>query len=129
MILGVGIDIVDIERMERILARRGERFVRRVFTPSEERYCSAARRPALHFAARFAAKESLLKSLGRGLGAGGFREIEVVREKGGRPAIRLSGKIRDVAAAAGVEVFHLSLSHTDTSAVAMVIAEGGGGES
>jgi holo-[acyl-carrier protein] synthase len=121
MILGVGVDIIDVERIQSALdnPRTGERFRLRVFTEEEVAYCTRRRNAAESFAARFAAKEAMMKALGR---AHGWREIEVIRGKGA-PTLRLHGRAQQHAAALGMERIHLSLSHTATLAIAYVIAE------
>ena len=121
MIIGVGVDIIDVARIQAALAhaRTGERFRTRVFTDDEIAYCGRRRNAAESFAARFAAKEAMMKALGR---AYGWREIEVVRADG-PPTLRLHGRAQERAAQLGVHHVHLSLSHTATLAIACVIAE------
>ena len=110
--------------MAQIIARWGNRFVDRVFSPGEVEYCHKRALPAMHYAARFAAKESLLKSLGIGLGMGlALRDIEVLNDERGRPAVRLQGKAQGMLQDLGVSVAHLSMSHTQDSAMAVVILE------
>jgi holo-[acyl-carrier protein] synthase len=125
MIVAIGTDIVEIARIERALdnARTGDRFRRRVFTPREIDYCTKRPRYAQSFAARFAAKEAVMKVLGTGFGEGiGWQEIEVVRKED-RPAVVLSGRARKRANELHINRWHLSLSHTDTNAIAYVVAE------
>ena len=121
MIIGVGVDIIDVARIQAALdhPRTGTRFRQRVFTDEEIAYCGRRRNAAESFAARFAAKEAMMKALGR---AYGWREIEVVRA-GGPPTLRLNGRAQERAAQLGVRRIHLSLSHTATLAIAYVIAE------
>ena len=121
MILGTGIDIVDIARIRAALEhpRTGERFRDRVFTREETAYCSRRRNAYESYAARFAAKEAMMKALGR---AFGWLEIEVARGDG-PPEIRLLGRAQERAAALGIRRLHLSLSHTATLAIASVLAE------
>lgn len=121
MILGVGVDIIDVERIQAALghARTGERFRTRVFTTEEIAYCMRRRNAAESFAARFAAKEAMMKALGR---AYSWREIEVIRGKGA-PSLRVHGRAQERAQALGIRRIHLSLSHTATLAIAYVIAE------
>ena len=121
MIIGVGVDIIDVERIQAALshARTGERFRARVFTAEESAYCGRRRHAAESFAARFAAKEAMMKALGH---AYGWREIEVIRADG-PPTLRLHGRAQERAAQLGVRHIHLSLSHTATLAIAYVIAE------
>jgi holo-[acyl-carrier protein] synthase len=120
-VIGVGVDIIEIERVRLAADRGGERFIRRVFTDAEAAYCLGRRYPARHLAARFAAKESVIKALRVPPGVGWlWRDIEVVRG-GGPPSIRLSGRALERARALGVAASHLSISHSDTHAVAMVV--------
>ena len=125
MIVAIGTDIVDIARIQRALddSRTGGRFRRRVFTPGEIDYCAGRAHSAQSFAARFAAKEAVMKALGTGFGDGiGWHQIEVDR-KDERPAVLLSGKARERAKELHITRWHLSLSHTDTYAIAYVVAE------
>jgi holo-[acyl-carrier protein] synthase len=126
MILGIGIDIVEVARIRAALVnpRTGGRFRERVFTETEIAYCSRRRNGHESFAARFAAKEATMKALGHGFGQGiGWREIEVVRGDGA-PSVRLYGGAQQYADALGVRRVHLSLTHTADLAIAYVIAEG-----
>lgn len=125
MILGVGVDLTSVKRIAGFLERWGGRARRRCFTEGEEAYCDARKKPETHFAARFAAKEALAKALGTGLSHGvSWKEIEVVREPGGRPGIVLHGTTRRVAKDMGVERIHLSLGHEADMAIAFVTLEG-----
>jgi holo-[acyl-carrier protein] synthase len=126
-IIGTGIDTIEVERVERAIARplTGNRFRARVFTEREIAYCEARGRGRFQsYAARFAAKEAAMKALGTGWNRNvGWNEIEVVRERGQAPTIKLTGKAAAFAARRKIERFHLSLSHTEASAIAHVIAE------
>ncbi len=124
MILGTGVDLVEIVRIERAIVRFGERFLRRVFTPDEIRYCQSRRHSAEHFAVRFAAKEAVAKALGLAT-PGGIRwqEIEVVRQDTGKPDVKLRGNAKATADQLGLHHLHLSLSHTATHALAFAVAE------
>ena len=120
--IGVGIDAVEVDRFRGVLARRsGMRD--RLFTADEVAYASSANDPTERLAARFAAKEAVMKVLGVGLGAVAFREIEVVRHRSGRPLLQLHGRAAELAVDAGVERWHVSLTHTATMAEAVVVAE------
>jgi holo-[acyl-carrier protein] synthase len=121
MIVGVGVDIIEVDRICRALAnpRTGERFRERVFTEQERAYCSRKRNAGESFAARFAAKEATMKALGR---AFAWQEIEVWRQTGA-PSVKLHGRALAEADSLGVRRLHLSLSHTALSAVACVVAE------
>jgi holo-[acyl-carrier protein] synthase len=127
-ILGTGLDMIEVERVERALTRprTGERFRDRVYTEREVAYCESRGRPRYQsYAARFAAKEAVMKAMGTGWNRYvGWREIEVVRERGHAPTIVLSGKAAEYARRRRIAAFHLSITHTDASAVAHVIAEG-----
>lgn len=126
VIVGVGIDLASVRRMERVLERRGERARLRFFTAAESARCAAARSPAESFAARFAAKEAFYKALGTGVGgAGGWTEVEVVSAPSGAPSLRLSGRAERAAAERGVSRIHLALTHTGDTAAAVVVLEGG----
>ncbi|HNX97922.1 MAG TPA: holo-ACP synthase [Candidatus Aminicenantes bacterium] len=123
MIFGIGIDQLDIARMDR-LVRGDDGFVARVFTAEETRYCHSQHTPAQHFAARFCAKEAFFKALGTGWRHGmGWTEVEVVRDELGRPEINLAGKAAQVFRQLGLTRIHLSLTHTGSTATAMVVVE------
>jgi holo-[acyl-carrier protein] synthase len=127
-ILGTGIDIIEVERIERALNRvvTGERFRKRVFTAGEIRYCESRGRPRYQsYAARFAAKEAAMKAMGTGWNRNvGWAEIEVVRERGKAPTIALHGKTAEFARRKNIARFHLSITHSARHAIAQVIAEG-----
>jgi holo-[acyl-carrier protein] synthase len=123
VVVGVGVDLCEVDRMRRVLARTPG-FEVRVYTDDEQAYCRARRDPAERFAARFAAKEAVLKAMGVGLGACAFREIEVVRAESGAPSLVLHGAAAGLAADRGIAQWHVSLSHTSTVAEALVIAMG-----
>ncbi len=124
-LLGIGLDLVEIDRFRSILERSGEKFLERVFTAGERAYCLAAKDPAPSLAARFAAKEAVAKAFGTGIGeAMAMREIEVVRTESGAPEIRLHGTAAATAQARGVTQIWLSLTHTATTAAAQVVIGG-----
>ena len=119
---GIGVDIVEIGRMEAILAKTPS-FARRVFTEEERAYCDASARPAIHYAARFAAREAVLKALGTGFSDGiGFKDVSVTRDAQGRPIALLTGRANEVARELGIIEVALSLSHTAGLAVANAMA-------
>jgi holo-[acyl-carrier protein] synthase len=120
-LLGVGTDLVEIERF-RLAMQRRERLPERLFSDDERAYGFRHRDPAPRFAARFAAKEAVMKALGVGLGAFKLRDVEVVRQRSGAPVIALYGKAAELAAAQGVTEWRLSLTHTDLVAMAVAIA-------
>ncbi len=124
MIVAVGVDSIDIARIERLWRAGGERFLRRVFTEPETSYCLGRAHAAESLAARFAAKEAAMKCLGTGWGCGiGFRQIEVVRAANGAVALRLAGAAAARASDLAIRRFHVSLTHTGTVASAFVVAE------
>ena len=124
MIVSTGVDLVDLARIERTLDEQGDRFLRRVFTPAETAYCQGLAQPVPSLGARFAAKEAVMKCLGTGWAQGvGWTQIEVERDEAGAPSVTLSGRAAEVAAERGIARIHLSLSHTDTAAIAMAVAE------
>jgi holo-[acyl-carrier protein] synthase len=120
-VVGVGVDLCEVDRMRRTLARTPG-FADRVYTEAEQDYCRRRRDPAERFAARFAAKEAVLKALGAGIGSCSLRDIEVVRAESGAPSLVLHGRAAALAADCGVTAWHLSLTHTATLAEAIAIA-------
>ena len=125
MIIGTGVDICEVPRIADSIARWGERFLRRIFTEHEIRYCQSKKNSAERFAARFAAKEAAMKALGTGVAFGvAWTNIEVGHAPGGRPILRLTGKTGEIASKLGVKRISLSLTHTEITAMAMVIFEG-----
>ena len=120
--IGVGVDAVDVERFRAVLSRTPS-VIGRVFTPGERAYAEQAADPIPHFAVRYAAKEAAMKALGVGLGSFGFHDVEVVRAPWGTPTLEITGRAAERAAEQGVTRWHLSLTHTKLSAVAVVIAE------
>lgn len=125
MIVGVGIDLCSVERMRRALERHEGRFEAKVFTQAERAYCRARAQPALHFAARFAAKEALLKALGVPPGLS-WHELAIDSGPGGAPSFSLGGEAAAAAARLGATRLHLSMTHTDETAAAVVVAERAG---
>ena len=122
MILGVGVDLTPVSRMEKAMAAHPERLEARLFTDGERAYCRAKASAAQHFAARFAAKEALLKALHVPEGLR-WHELEVVNDGEGAPTFRLSGNAAAAAQKLGVNKVHLSITHADDSAMAFVVAE------
>ena len=126
MILGSGIDLVEIGRIQQSLERYGQRFLNRVYTSAEQAYCLRKRKAAESLAARFAAKEAAAKALGTGISRGvNWLEIEVTREPGGRPTLRFHGRAAEIAARLGVVHAALSITHTSDLSMANVILEDG----
>src|ERR1700722_8836365 len=124
-IVGVGVDAVDLDRFRRVLDRR-TRMADRLFTGGGGAYAQAGTHPVPRFSTRFAAKEATMKALGVGLGAFPFSDVEVVRHGLGAPSLVLHRSALRRAEHAGVVRWHLSLTHTDHVAMAMVVAEGRG---
>lgn len=126
MIVGSGIDLIEIGRIQHSVDRYGEHFLDKIFTAGEKAYCLRKRNAAESLAARFAAKEAAAKALGTGISRGvTWREIEVVRELGGRPSIVYHGRAREIADRLGVRNTALSLTHTADLAMASVVVEDG----
>src|ERR1700726_3251584 len=124
MIVGTGIDIAEVPRIAESIRRFGERFIRRVFTDGEIRYCDSKANRFERYAARFAAKEAAMKALGTGWNHGvRWRDCEVTRMPGGRPTLSFHGKAGEFAAKLGVKNVTLSISHTEEQAIAQVILE------
>ena len=121
MAASIGVDMLEIARMERVIKRRPS-FLKRVFTDEERAYCNSCARPAEHYAARFAAREAVLKALGTGFAEGiGFKDVSVTNDEWGKPIAVLSGRAAEVAAERGVQEVALSLSHTRDVAVANAV--------
>ncbi len=124
-IAGIGIDIVEIARIEAMLARQGERILQRLFTAEEQRYCGAMREPARGYAARFAAKEAVSKAFGTGIGADcGWLDLAIAHNPAGKPILTLHAAAAAFAERAGIREVLLSLSHSEHYAVAQAIAVG-----
>jgi holo-[acyl-carrier protein] synthase len=122
-IVGIGTDIVEVVRVAHMIDRHGEMFLTRVFTQGEIRYCRARRKANEHFAARFAAKEAVLKCLGTGMAKGlSWTEIEVGNEAGGQPSVKVHGATRELAQRKNVSEFLISLSHCRHYATAFATA-------
>lgn len=124
MIIGIGTDLIEVERIQASFRRFGEQFLQRVYTPAEVTYCMARKTGAESLAARFAAKEAGAKALGTGISRGvGWRELEVHRLPGRAPELRLHGRAAEIADSLGITGLSLSLTHTRGFAMAVVIAE------
>jgi holo-[acyl-carrier protein] synthase len=121
-VIGVGIDAVEVARFRTVLARTPA-MSERLFTPDELAYATKAKDPTERLAARFAAKEAVLKAMGVGLGACGWHDIEVVRAESGAPSLVLTAAAAELAAERGVQRWHLSLTHTTILAEAIAICE------
>ena len=124
MIVGTGVDISEVPRIQDSIARFGQRFLHRVFTEGEIKYCDSKVNRTERYAARFAAKEAAMKALGTGWNHGvRWRDIEVTRLPGGRPTLAFHGKAAEFAAKLGATNVALSLTHTEDEAFAQVILE------
>lgn len=123
-IAGIGIDLVEIPRLERVISRWGERISRRLFTDKERESCSARARPGQCLAGSLAAKEAFFKALGTGKAHGmAWKEVEVERQEGTPPAIRMSGRTEEIFKAKGMGKIWLSLSHEGCWSIAMVVID------
>jgi len=123
MIKGCGVDIIEIDRIARAMQKPG--FIQRIFTADEQQLLHG--RPVQSWAARFAAKEAVMKALGCGWRQGvTFQDIVILRDQNGKPVVELRGKAREIARAQGVAAVHLSLSHNRSAAVAYAVSVGGG---
>jgi holo-[acyl-carrier protein] synthase len=124
-VLGIGVDLVECERIQHSLDRFGDRFLKRVFTEGEIAYSNSMKFPARHLAARFAAKEAVSKAFGTGIGkAMGWREIDVQKKPSGEPFLVFRGGAEKLATDRGVTHALITLSHTDHHAMAMIVLEG-----
>ncbi|MBZ5644682.1 MAG: holo-ACP synthase [Acidobacteriia bacterium] len=124
MIVGLGVDITEVDRIAAAIARSGALFLKRIYTPAEIAYCEKHRNRAERFAGRFAAKEAAMKALGTGWARGvRWVDIEVVREPSGKPTLKLSGASQEIAHGLGVKHIALTITHTGNTALAQVIFE------
>jgi holo-[acyl-carrier protein] synthase len=125
MILGMGVDIAEVERMKGVIERQGERFLRRVFTEREIAYCEKGKNSYERYAGRFAAKEAAMKALGTGWRRGvRWVDLEVVRLESGQPKLVLKGEAKKIAEGMGVKHIAISITHTAKEGMAQVIFEG-----
>lgn len=125
MIAAIGVDLVEVQRIELSIQRFGERFLKRVFTDAERQYCESKANASERFAARFAAKEAAMKALGTGWTGGvTWRDLEVARAPSGKPSLVLHGIAKQRASELGFRRLELSLTHTHEYAMAQVVAEG-----
>src|SRR5688572_11496158 len=125
MVVGIGIDVIQNERIRESITKFGPRFLNRIYTETEIAYCNKCADPGIHFAARFAAKEAGFKALGTGWAAGvKWKDIEVERLQSGKPELRLHGEALAKATQAGAKQFFVSLTHDQLVSCAVVILEG-----
>ncbi len=124
MILGIGVDLCEVDRMEAAIARHGERFLNRIYTEAERAYCDSKPNRMERFAGRFAAKEAAMKAIGTGWRRGvGWRDFEVARAASGQPVIVLRGEAGKIAAQMGVRRALVSITHIKSMAMAQVLLE------
>ena len=124
MIVGMGIDVEEVERVKGAIERQGERFLKRIFTEKEQAYCEQFKDKYERYAGRFAVKEAAMKALGTGWRRGvRWVDLEVVRETSGRPTLAISGEAAKIAKQIGVKSVALSITHTESQALAQVIFE------
>src|SRR5947207_15596617 len=124
MIIGMGIDVEDVERVKGAMERQGERFLRRIFTQKEQAYCEQFRDKYERYAGRFAVKEAAMKALGTGWSRGvRWVDIEILRRPGSRPMLELKGEARKIADRLGVKNIAISITHTSKQATAQDIFE------
>jgi holo-[acyl-carrier protein] synthase len=125
MIVGLGIDVAEVKRIGEVIEAQKERFLRRVYTPDEVAYCEQFKNRYERYAGRFAVKEAAMKALGTGWSRGvRWVDVEVVRQRGGRPMLALKGEAKKIADAMGVKNIAISITHTAEQAFAQVIFEG-----
>jgi holo-[acyl-carrier protein] synthase len=125
MIVGMGVDIAEVGRIQGAIERHGEVFLKRIYTPGEREYCEGFKNKYERYAGRFAAKEAAMKALGTGWRRGvRWVDLEVVRETSGRPTLAIAGEAAKIAEEIGVKSVALSITHTGNLALAQVIFEG-----
>ena len=123
-IVGLGTDLVEVPRFRLAMQRRGDRLLERLFSDAEREYAAKQKDPSKSLSARFGAKEAVMKAMGVGLWKFKLRDIEVARAKSGAPSVTLHGRAAEMAAERGIVEWHLSLTHTETTALAVAIAVG-----
>lgn len=123
MIAGVGTDLVEIARIQNAI-EKNPHFMERVYTKEEIAYCQRKKNPWQSFAARFAAKEAVSKAFGTGIGPVGLTEIEIRNKSNGQPEVVLHGKAQAMADSRNIQRVHVSLSHSETYAMATAVLEG-----
>ncbi|MEI6176083.1 MAG: holo-ACP synthase [Verrucomicrobiota bacterium] len=122
-VFGIGIDVVEVERIASSITRHGDAFLDKIFTPAERKYCESRKIPAIHYAARFAAKEAVAKALGTGIGRNaGLHDLEILHDPQGAPKLHLGGAAEAFAKAHGITDIQISLTHTQQYAAANAIA-------
>lgn len=125
ILLGIGIDVVEVDRVKSSMDEFSEKFLSRIFTAKERKYCARQKRPEIHFAARFAAKEAISKAFGTGIGKDvGWLDMEITRRESGEPEVTLSGAAKGLAATRGVTQVMVSLTHAQHYAAANAVIMG-----
>ena len=125
MVVGIGLDLAEVDRIEAAIAKHGERFLTRVYTEAERKYCESKPNKFERFAGRFAAKEAAMKAIGTGWKRGvAWREFEVMRAPSGQPIMMFHGKAAEIAHALGVKKALVTITHSEKSAIAQVLLEG-----
>ena len=124
MIVGIGIDLIEVDRIQAIYARHRQRFVQRILTPAEQLYVMRHADPSQRLAGRWAAKEAAFKALGTGLAGGiAWKDAEILNEESGKPVVYFHGKALERAKKLGATLFHVTITHSNTLAMAQVILE------
>jgi holo-[acyl-carrier protein] synthase len=124
VIVGMGIDVAEVDRIRAVVEAQAERFLKRVYTPAEVAYCEQFKNKYERYAGRFAVKEAAMKALGTGWSRGvRWVDVEVVRQRGGRPTLKLKGEAKNIADRLGVKHIAVSITHTAEQAFAQVIFE------
>lgn len=124
MILGIGTDVIEVRRIREAIEKYGDRILKRLFTATEIEYCSARKNAALHFAGRFAVKESAFKAMGRGWGGDiSWKDVETINEKSGAPRLYFYGKALELVTEKKMTFSHVSISHIEEIATAIVVLE------
>lgn len=124
MIVGTGVDLIEIDRVRAAYRKSGERFLKRLYTSGEIQYCLRKKDPSESLAGRFAAKEAVIKAFSSGFGGRWkWRDIEVTRETSGKPALKLRGRFEELRVERGITRMHLSIAHSKGDAVACVVLE------
>ena len=125
MIVGVGVDLIEIERVKAAHKKHGQRFIDRLFTPAEAKYCLRKKDPYPSLAGRFATKEAVIKAFSHGFGGRWkWTHIEVVRELSGKPTVKLSGIMEKLRVTRKIKKIHLTIAHSKKDATATVILKG-----
>jgi holo-[acyl-carrier protein] synthase len=124
MIIGIGTDVIEVRRIREALERHGDRMLKRLFTPLEIEYCSARKNAALHYAGRFASKEAAFKAMGRGWGGDvSWKDVEIYNEPSGAPHLNFYGKALEIVTEKKMTASHVSISHVEEIATAIVVLE------